>query len=316
MRDEETGARLRDLLHELSQLTTETRGAAVDLDSLSSLELVRLMNAGDQAVPLLVGQRAAEIAAAVDGIVGRFRRGGRLIYLGAGTAGRIGVLDASECPPTFGTDPGMVVGLIAGGPTAIMKAVEDAEDDTAEAPATLAELGLTADDAVVGISASGRTPYVAGGLRYAKQVGALTIAIAQNAGSVIGRIADVPIEVVVGPEFIAGSTRLKSGTAQKLIANTLSTLAMVRMGKTYNGVMVDLVATNEKLRARSIRTVMSIAEVTMDVAEGALDRSDGSVKVALLGLLAGISPDEARARLAAADGHLRAAILPQGAASA
>jgi N-acetylmuramic acid 6-phosphate etherase len=306
--DDETGARMAELLHELSLLTTETSRVTVDLDTLSTPELVRLMNAGDRSVPVLVGEHAAEIAAAVDGIVERFQRGGRLIYLGAGTAGRIGVLDASECPPTFGTDPSMVVGLIAGGPTAILKAVEDAEDDLREAPAELAALGLTADDAVVGVSASGRTPYVVGGLTHAKQVGALTIAIAQNAGSVIGRIADLPIEVVVGPEFVAGSTRLKSGTAQKLIANMLSTLAMVRLGKTYNGVMVDLVATNEKLRARSIRTVMSIAEVDVDAAEDALDRSDGSVKVALLCLLAHLTPEQARARLGAAEGHLHAAI--------
>lgn len=296
------------LLAELSQLTTETSGGSVDLDSLSTTELVRLMNAGDQTVPARVGEHAVEIATAVDAIVGRFRCGGRLIYLGAGTAGRIGVLDASECPPTFGTEPGMVVGLIAGGPTAIMAAVEDAEDDDRLAPTELAELGLTADDAVVGISASGRTPYVVGGLAYARGVGALTIAIAQNAGSAIGAIAELPIEVVVGPEFVAGSTRLKSGTAQKLIVNMFTTLSMVRLGKTYGNVMVDLVATNAKLRARSVGIVMSLADVSADVAETALDRSEGSVKVALFGLLTGIDAEQSRARLDEAGGHLRAAI--------
>ncbi|GAA3763497.1 N-acetylmuramic acid 6-phosphate etherase [Microbacterium kribbense] len=299
---------MTELLDELSHLTTERSSGMVDLDTLSTAELVHLMNDGDQEVPRAVAASSDQIARAVDGIVARFRRGGRLIYLGAGTAGRIGILDASECPPTFGTDPEMIRGLIAGGPSAIMTAVENAEDDRSQAGVELAELGLRAEDVVVGISASGRTPYVVGGLEFARTRGALLIALAQNAGSVIGRLADVPIEVVVGPEFVAGSTRLKSGTAQKLVVNMLTTLAMVRMGKTYNGVMVDLVATNEKLRARSVRTVMDVAHVDAVTAGATLDAADGSVKEAVVMLLAAVDASHARERLAAAEGHLRVAI--------
>lgn len=299
---------MSELIDELAAMTTEAARDSIDLDTLETLELVRLMNLGDQSVPLVVAHHAPQIAQAVDGIVERFRRGGRLIYLGAGTAGRMGVLDASECPPTFGTPPEMVRGLIAGGPTALMTAVENAEDDDRAAAVELAELGLTDRDVVVGISASGRTPYVVGGLRYAREIDALTIAVAQNADSVIGRIADIPIEVVVGPEFVAGSTRLKSGTAQKLVLNMLSTLAMVRLGKTYRGIMVDLLATNEKLRARSIRTVMTVSGVGAEQAEAALDAADGRVKEAILALLTGIAPDTAGRLLDEADGLLRVAV--------
>ena len=295
-------------MDELAAMTTEAARDSVDLDTLDTLELVRLMNLGDQAVPLAVAQHAPQIAQAVDGIVERFRRGGRLIYIGAGTAGRIGVLDASECPPTFGTSPDLVRGLIAGGPGALLTAVENAEDDERAAAAELAELGLSELDVVVGISASGRTPYVVGGLHYAREVDALTVAVAQNADSAIGRIADIPIEVVVGPEFVAGSTRLKSGTAQKLVLNMLSTLAMVRLGKTYRGIMVDLVATNEKLRARSLRTVMTVTGVTPEEAEAALDAADGRVKEAILALLTGTSPEDAGRRLDEAEGLLRVAV--------
>ena len=300
--------RLAELIDELAQLTTEATRDCLDLDTLDTVQLVRLMNEGDRAVPAAVGDRAAEIARAVDVIVDRFRRGGRLIYLGAGTAGRIGILDASECPPTFGTDPEMVQGLIAGGPTAVMTAVENSEDDDKAAAIELAALSLTCDDTVVGISASGRTPYVVGGLNYARTVGAMTIAVAQNRDSAIGRISNIPIEVVVGPEFVAGSTRLKSGTAQKLIVNMLSTLAMVRLGKTYRGIMVDLIATNEKLRARSVRTVMNLTGASAEEAEAALDAASGRVKEALLSLLTGLSPADAIRALDDADGLLRIAV--------
>ncbi|KAE8765080.1 N-acetylmuramic acid 6-phosphate etherase [Georgenia thermotolerans] len=306
-------ARLDELLDELSTLTTEAAGVRRgDLDTLSTLELVREMNVEDAKVPAAVGAQAPAIAAAVDGIVGRMRRGGRLIYLGAGTAGRIGILDASECPPTFGTDPGLVVGLIAGGPTAIQRAVENSEDDREAAAAELVALGLTERDAVVGISASGRTPYVVGGLKVARSVGAFTVAIAQNAGSAIGTLADVSIEVVVGPEIVAGSTRLKSGTAQKLVVNMLSTLAMVRLGKTYNGVMVDLQATNDKLKARSVRTVMRAAGVEVDEAARALAAVDGSVKKAILVLLTDVAASDAQAAIDRAGGLLRVAIEQNG----
>lgn len=308
MRMHDDSDRLAVLIEELSDVTTESVRDSVDLDTLETTELVRLMNEGDRRVPEAVAQRSAEIATAVDAIVTRFRRGGRLFYIGAGTAGRIGILDASECPPTFGTDPELVQGLIAGGPTAVLRAVENAEDDDEAAATELAALGLGEDDTVVGISASGRTPYVVGGLSYAQQVGALTIAVAQNRGSAIGAVADIPIEVVVGPEFVAGSTRLKSGTAQKLVLNMLSTLAMVRLGKTYRGVMVDLVATNEKLRARSVRTVMTVTGVDADTAEQALDAASGHVKQAILSVVTGLAPDAAASALDDADGLLRVAI--------
>ncbi|WP_337458209.1 N-acetylmuramic acid 6-phosphate etherase [Microbacterium sp. KHB019] len=301
--------RLAELLGVLSQLDTEAatteRG---DLDLLDTVDLVRRMNAEDQRVPVAVAERAVDIARAVDGITERFRRGGRLIYIGAGTAGRIGVLDASECPPTFGTDPSMVVGIIAGGEPAIRSAVENAEDDADAAEASLREIGLTDRDTVVGISASGRTPYVVGGLRYARGIGALTVAIASNRDSDIGAAAEVPIEIVTGPEFISGSTRLKSGTAQKLVVNMLTTLSMIKLGKTYRGVMVDLLATNEKLHARSIRTVTEIAGVGVGEAAEALQVAGGSVKLALLTLATGADVDRARGALAQADGILREAI--------
>jgi N-acetylmuramic acid 6-phosphate etherase len=306
-------ARLAALIGELSGLATEQADTARgDLDLLSTMELVRAMNAEDRRVPEAVAAQAERIAQAVDGITERFRRGGRLIYIGAGTAGRVGVLDASECPPTFGTDPGMVVGLIAGGDAAIRDAVENAEDDDRAAAESLRALGLTENDTVVGISASGRTPYVLGGLAYAREVGALTVAIAANAGSAIGAAADVPIEVVVGPEFVTGSTRLKAGTAQKLVVNMLSTLSMIRLGKTYRGVMVDLQATNEKLRARSVRTLIQLTGAAQDDAVRALAEAGGSVKLALLMLFTGASAEIAAPALEASGGVLRDAIRALG----
>ena len=302
-------ARLGELLDELSGLATEATGdARGDLEALDTLGLVRAMNAEDQRVPVAVAAEATSVAAAVDGIVAAFRAGGRLIYVGAGTPGRIGVLDASECPPTFGTDPSMVEGVIAGGDRAIRTAVENAEDDEALGAADMRDRGVGPQDAVVGVSASGRTPYVRAALEYARANGAFTVAVASQRGSAIGGVAQVPIEVSLGPEFVAGSTRLKSGTAQKLVLNMLTTLSMIRMGKTYRGVMVDLQATNEKLRARSVRTVMTLADVDADAAVRALDAADGSVKVAIAVLAADGDVARARTALAATDGHLNAAI--------
>ena len=300
--------RLRSLIDELSTLTTESAPDRGDLEGLPTADLVRLMNEEDQRVPAAVQEQSAHIADAVDAITERFRRGGRLIYLGAGTAGRMGILDASECPPTFGTDPGLVVARIAGGETAIRAAVENAEDDTDAAAASLRELALTSDDTVVGISASGRTPYVLGGLAYARSVGALTIAVAANTGSAIGADADIAIEVAVGPEFLAGSTRLKSGTAQKLVLNMLTTLSMMRLGKTHRGVMVDLQSTNEKLRARSVRTIQQLAGVSVEEAVSALAAADGSVKLALLIVTTGVEATDAAAALERTGGVLRDAI--------
>ena len=304
---------LTDLITELGTLTTEhfdpDRG---DLDLISTQQLVAAMNAEDARVAAAVADRSIEITAAVDAIVDRMRRGGRLIYLGAGTAGRMGVLDASECPPTFGTDPSLIIGLIAGGASAIHTAVEGAEDDLDAAGIELADLGLDADDVVVGVSASGRTPYVIGGLTAARARGALTIAVACNAPSAIGAVADIPIEVVVGPEFVAGSTRLKAGTAQKLVLNMLTTPSLIRLGQTYRGVRGGLRATNETLRARSIRTVAVMADATLDAAADALDRTDGAVKQAILVLSTGIPAEAAAAAIAAADGMLARAIADQG----
>ncbi len=300
---------LVQLMGELSTLTTEgTQPGRGDLNRLSTTDLVREMNGEDAKVAVAVGEQSARIAEAVDRIVDRLHRGGRLIYQGAGTAGRIGVVDASECPPTFGTDPDLVVGLIAGGPEAMRTSVEDSEDDRRAGVSDLNHVRLRATDVVVGISASGRTPYVVAGLRHARGVGALTIAVACNEHSEIGAVAEIPIEVVVGPEFVAGATRLKSGTAQKLVLNMLSTLAMIRLGKTYNGVMVDLRATNEKLRARSLRTVMSATGLGAGASAKALEQAKGQVKVAILMLRNGLTPDAAGRAVAKADGDLARAI--------
>ncbi|WP_223692876.1 N-acetylmuramic acid 6-phosphate etherase [Leifsonia poae] len=303
----------RELLRdELSALTTEAiREDLRDLDTLSTLRIVTLMNEQDQTVPPAVAAVLPQIAAAVDDIAERMRQGGRLIYIGAGTPGRLGILDASECPPTFNTDPSQVVGVIAGGDGAIRIAVENAEDDEQGGADALAELDVRAADVVVGISASGRTPYVVGALGFARDRGALTVALACNGGSTIGRGADHVIEVVVGPEVIAGSTRLKAATAQKLVLNMLSTITMVRLGKTYGNIMVDLRATNEKLRARAERTVMLATECSAAQAEDALARSNGSVKTAILMVLRGLTADQATTAISATT-SLREALATAG----
>jgi N-acetylmuramic acid 6-phosphate etherase len=297
------------LRRELADLTTEAVDSSMgDLDLLSSEDLVRAMNEQDAIVPTAIAAAAPAIAEAVDRIADRMRRGGRLIYVGAGTSGRLGVLDASECPPTFGVDPDLVIGVIAGGDPALTAAVEAAEDSAEQGRAAVAKVGLGADDTVVGIAASGRTPFVIGALQQAAEAGSLRIALACNVGSAIGEIADIAIEIVVGPEFIAGSTRLKAGTAEKLVLNMLSTLTMVRLGKTYGNVMIDLKATNEKLHVRAQRTVITVTGCGVAEATSALEQADGSVKVATLMLLAEIDANEARRRLALRDGDLRAAL--------
>jgi len=294
-RDAASRERLRA---QLSTFATEAvREEHRDLDTLSTGRLVKLMNEQDQLVPAAVAQVLPSVASAIDDITDRMRRGGRLIYIGAGTPGRLGVLDASECPPTFNVDPSLVVGIIAGGDGAIRMAVENAEDDFEGGAQGLRDIGLTAQDAVVGISASGRTPYVMGALEYARSIGALTVAVACNSGAAIGRGADHAIEVVVGAEFVAGSTRLKAGTAQKLVLNMISTLTMIRLGKTYGNIMVDLRVTNEKLRARAERAVMLVTECTPAEAAAALAASGGSVKTAILMLLRNLGADDARAAL-------------------
>ncbi|WP_433546959.1 N-acetylmuramic acid 6-phosphate etherase [Streptomyces sp. CA-294286] len=298
-----------ELRAQLETLTTEAfRPELAEIDRLSTAELAALMNSEDATVPTAVAARLPQIAAAIDSVAERMARGGRLIYAGAGTAGRLGVLDASECPPTFNTDPSEVVGLIAGGPSAMVEAVEGAEDSKELAAADLDGLKLTAEDSVVGVSASGRTPYAIGAVEHARTAGALTVGLSCNAGSALAAAAEHGIEVVVGPELLTGSTRLKSGTAQKLVLNMISTLVMIRLGKTYGNLMVDVRASNEKLRARS-RRIVSLATGADDAEiETALTAADGEVKNAILIILGGVDGTTATTLLDDAHGHLRAAL--------
>ncbi|MET9331876.1 N-acetylmuramic acid 6-phosphate etherase [Streptomyces cellulosae] len=306
-------SRDRDLRSQLETLTTEAfRPELADVDRLPTPEIARLMNAEDATVAGAVAGQVPAIAAAIDAVAERMARGGRLIYAGAGTAGRLGVLDASECPPTFNTDPSRVVGLIAGGPSAMVNPVEGAEDSPELAESDLAALGLTADDTVVGISASGRTPYAVGAVTYARKLGALTVGLSCNRDSALAAAAEHGVEVVVGPEFLTGSTRLKAGTAQKLVLNMISTITMIRLGKTYGNLMVDVRASNEKLRARSRRIVAQVTGADDDAVERALAATDGEVKNAILVLLAGVDGPTAARLLAEADGHLRAALAAAG----
>jgi N-acetylmuramic acid 6-phosphate etherase len=303
---EQAGESLHAVLATLATEQVDDRYAELDL--MSTRELVSAMNAEDATVPAAVAARGNSIAAAIDGIVGRLQNGGRLLYIGTGTPGRLGVLDASEAPPTFGIDPGVIVGVIAGGSDALLTAVEGAEDDTAAGRADLAERHVTEKDAVVCISASGRTPYVLAAAREAKRLGAFTVGIACNEPSDLGKEVDVPIDVVVGPEIVAGSTRLKAGTAQKLVLNMLSTIAMVRLGKTYGNLMVDLQASNDKLRARSERVVMLATGVQKETAAATLADVGGSVKSAILVHLGRVDPRDAPRLLRESDGYLRRAI--------
>jgi N-acetylmuramic acid 6-phosphate etherase len=299
----------RDLRAELESLTTEAfRPELAEIDRLPTLDIARLMNGEDATVPAAVARQLPAIAAAIDAVAERMARGGRLIYAGAGTAGRLGVLDASECPPTFNTDPEQVVGLIAGGPDAMVTSVEGAEDSAELARSDLDALRLLAADTVVGVSASGRTPYAIAAVRHARALGALTIGLACNADSALAAAAEHGIEVVVGPELLTGSTRLKAGTAQKLVLNMLSTITMIRLGKTYGNLMVDVRASNEKLRARSRRIVALATGASDDEIERALVATDGEVKNAILTLLADVDGPTAARLLEDSDGHLRAAL--------
>src|SRR5919206_4993510 len=304
--------RLRRVVTEpkaFDDLVTEARvPTGADHDLRSTAELVELMNRQDAGVPAAVDAARAQITAAIDEIAARLARGGRLIYVGAGSSGRLAALDAAECESTFSTEPGQVVALVAGGLVASPAVQAAAEDGAEVGAAEVAALGAGEADAVVGISASGRTPYVLGALRAAADAGALTVALVSVPDSELARIADLEIAVVVGPEFLAGSTRLKAGTAQKLVLNTISTVAMIRLGKTYGDLMVDVQATNEKLRERVRRIVRQATGASEDEADRALDEAQGSAKVAIVSLLAGIDADEARARLDAAGGSIRSAV--------
>jgi N-acetylmuramic acid 6-phosphate etherase len=293
----------------LDDLVTEARArTGADHDLRSTAELVELMNRQDASVPAAVDAARAQITAAIEEIVARLARGGRLIYVGAGSSGRIAALDAAECESTFSTEPGQVVALVAGG-LVTSPAVQAAAEDGAEVGAAeVAALGAGEADVVVGISASGRTPYVLGALRAAADAGALTVALVSVPDSELARIADHELAVVVGPEFLAGSTRLKAGTAQKLVLNTISTVAMIRLGKTYGDLMVDVHATNEKLRERVRRIVRQATGASEDEADRALEEAQGSAKVAIVSLLAGVGAEAARARLDEAGGSIRSAV--------
>lgn len=293
----------------LGSLVSETRNPqTMDLDCLSTLEMVERFNQQDALVAGAVEKTLPEVALAVDAASESLKAGGRLIYMGAGTSGRLGVLDASECPPTFGVPHGLVIGLIAGGPGALLKAVEGAEDNQQLGEDDLKALDLTANDMVVGLAASGRTPYVIGGLRYARNLGCRTAAISCNPGSAIAQEAEIAISPVVGPEALTGSTRLKSGTAQKLVLNMISTGAMVKLGKVYQNLMVDMKATNIKLVDRACRIVVEATGAARIDAENALKQTDYEVKPAILMILTGVDAQTAYARLADSDGYLRTAL--------
>jgi N-acetylmuramic acid 6-phosphate etherase len=294
-------------MHE--NLTTEAANPdSADLDRLSSIELVRLINAEDATIAAAVAEQAEAIAAAVDLITARLAAGGRLIYVGAGTSGRLGVLDASECPPTFNADPEQVVGLIAGGDRALRHAIEGAEDSRGLAVDDLRRLGLSARDAVVGIAASGTTPYVLAALDEARSVGAATIGLSCNRDAPIAAHADISIAVVTGPEVLAGSTRMKAGTATKMVLNILTTATMVRLGKTYGNLMVDMRASNEKLVSRSLRILQALTGLDLAEARAVLDASDGELKTAIAAQRLGITAGQARQKLQAAGGRLRATL--------
>jgi N-acetylmuramic acid 6-phosphate etherase len=294
----------------LDRLVTESRRADADYASLSTQELVELMNAEDASVPAAVGAAAGAIAAALDAIVERLAAGGRLVYVGAGTSGGIAALDAEECEATFSTPPGQVVALVAGADAASAEAREAAEDDWPAGKRAAEQLDVSSGDAVVGVSASGRTPYVLGALEAAAAAGALTVALVSAYDSPLARTADHELAVVVGPEVVSGSTRLKAGTAQKLVLNTISTVAMIRLGKTYGDLMVDLRASNGKLEARARRIVREATGVSDDEARAALEAAGGSAKVAVVALLAELDPEAARTRLEQAGGNIEAALAP------
>jgi len=293
----------------LATLGTEAANdRTTDLDTMSVSELLRVMNEEDRTVPIAVAAALPAIEQAVDAIVSARRRGGRLIYLGAGTSGRLGVLDAVECPPTFGTDPGEVIGLIAGGDRAFLAAVEGAEDDPELAVHDLRQIGLTGDDVVVGLAASGRTPYVIGGLDHAGRIGAATVAVACNVGAEISAHADIAIEMSTGAEVLTGSTRLKAGTAQKLVCNMLSTATMIRTGKVFHNLMVDVRPTNAKLVDRARRIVTAATGRDPETAGATIDSAGGHAKTAVVMLLSDCDFPTAVQRLDQAGGDVRAAI--------
>lgn len=294
---------------DLSKLTTEQRNPlTLELDTFSALQIAQAMNAEDANAVKAVERVLPQVAQAIDWAAACLAAGGRIIYLGAGTSGRLGVLDAVECPPTFGVDSDVVVGLIAGGEDAFVKAREGAEDDASQGEQDLRAIDLCEHDLVVGIAASGRTPYVIGGLSYARELGCKTAALACVSSSRIGKVAELAIEPVTGPEVLTGSTRLKAGTAQKLVLNMISTGAMTLSGKVYQNLMVDVKQTNEKLHARARNIVVEACNCDPEVASAALEEADGSVKLAVTSILLGLPADQAAEALAASGGHVRQAL--------
>lgn len=284
----------QNLLQALGQMITEQRNPhSMQIDRASALEIVQLINNEDKLVPLAIEKCLPQIAQAVEKIVAAFQQGGRLVYMGAGTSGRLGVLDASECPPTYGVSPEMVVGLIAGGERALRHPIEGAEDNREQGKLDLQAIEFSAKDVLVGIAASGRTPYVLGGLDYAKELGAVTISIASNPNSAMANIADIAIETLVGAEVLTGSSRMKSGTAQKLVLNMLTTASMILIGKCYQNLMVDIQASNEKLRARAIRIVMQATECSKETAEKMLQTAEGNAKLAIMMILGNLDKESA-----------------------
>ena len=298
-----------NLLQTLSTLITEQRNPnSMHVDSLSALEIVQLMNKEDKQVPLAIEKCLPQIAQAVECIVAAFQQGGRLVYIGAGTSGRLGVLDASECPPTFGVSPEMVKGIIAGGERALRHPIEGAEDSKTHAVVDLQTIQFSSKDVLVGIAASGRTPYVIGALEYAKSLGSVTVSIASNPNSAMANIVDIAIDTVVGPEVLTGSSRLKSGTAQKLVLNMLTTASMILMGKCYQNLMVDVQASNEKLKTRAIRIVMQATDCDKALAEETLKQADQNAKLAIMMILSGLDRAQAEALLEKHHGKLQLAL--------
>lgn len=293
----------------LSKLTTESRNQnTLNIDKVSTLEMVKMINEEDKKVANAIEIELPQIAEAIDGIVERMQKGGRLIYIGAGTSGRLGILDASECPPTYGVSEELVQGLIAGGQEAIFRAKEGAEDSKELAVLDLKDKHLNENDTVVGIAASGRTPYVIGGLEYANEIGALTISVTCNADSQVAKEAKIAISPVVGAEVVTGSTRLKSGTAQKLVLNMLSTGSMIKMGKVYGNLMVDVKATNEKLVERSKKIVCEATGISFKEAETVLNETDFDVKLSIFMILSNLEKEEAKVILEMNNGYIAKAL--------
>ena len=293
----------------LENLTTESRNSSsLNIDKVSTLDMVKIINNEDKKVALAVEKELVKIAEAIDGIVSGMQKGGRLIYIGAGTSGRLGILDASECPPTYGVSEELVQGIIAGGTEAIFRAKEGAEDSKELAIEDLKSKNITENDTIVGLAASGRTPYVIGGLEYANKIGALTVSITCNANSEVAKVSKVSIAPVVGAEVVTGSTRMKAGTGQKLVLNMLSTGTMIKLGKVYGNLMVDVRATNKKLVERAKKIVCEATGVDREVAEKVLKETNYDVKLSILMILTGLDINEAKEKLSQNKGYIAKAM--------